>query len=115
MPEQHHTKILIIGAEKLFIDRVRELLPEDDDFKYELAASGFLGRFVELLVVDGLSWAGAAGFGLVVVALAAAHRLTFVVAALTFAAVVAIALIAFRADRWRLVRSYQALINRRNE
>src|SRR5439155_13949233 len=34
-------KILIIGAEKLFIDRVKELLPEPDDFKYELAHSGF--------------------------------------------------------------------------
>ena len=34
-------KILIIGAEKLFIDRVKEMLPEDDDFKYELANSGF--------------------------------------------------------------------------
>jgi excisionase family DNA binding protein len=34
-------KILIIGAEKLFIDRVKELLPEDDDFKYETANSGF--------------------------------------------------------------------------
>src|SRR5581483_6832233 len=31
----------IIGAEKLFVDRVQELLPEDDDFKYELAHSGF--------------------------------------------------------------------------
>src|SRR6266850_758267 len=34
-------EILIIGAEKLFIDRVKELLPEADDFKYELAHSGF--------------------------------------------------------------------------
>src|ERR1700724_2655335 len=34
-------KILIIGAEKLFVDRIRELLPDDDDYKYELANSGF--------------------------------------------------------------------------
>src|SRR5947199_7840272 len=41
LEEEGLHKILIIGAEKLFIDRVRELLPEDDDFKYELAYSGF--------------------------------------------------------------------------
>src|SRR3954471_19576005 len=34
-------KILIIGAEQLFIDRVRELLPDDEDYKYEVANSGF--------------------------------------------------------------------------
>src|SRR5205823_7717882 len=41
LEEEGWHKILIIGAEKLLIDRVRELLPEDDDFKYELATSGF--------------------------------------------------------------------------
>ena len=41
LEEEGWHKILIIGAEKLFIDRVRELLPEDDDYKYELAHSGF--------------------------------------------------------------------------
>ena len=41
LEEEGLHKILIIGAEKLFIDRVQELLPEDDDFKYELANSGF--------------------------------------------------------------------------
>jgi excisionase family DNA binding protein len=41
LEEEGLHKILIVGAEKLFVDRVRELLPEDDDFKYELAASGF--------------------------------------------------------------------------
>ena len=41
LEEEGWHKILIIGAEKLFIDRVKELLPEDDDFKYELANSGF--------------------------------------------------------------------------
>ena len=41
LEEEGWHKILIIGAEKLFINRVQELLPEDDDFKYNLAASGF--------------------------------------------------------------------------
>src|SRR5260221_1913103 len=41
LEEEGWHKILIIGAEKVFIDRMKELLPEDDDFKYELAASGF--------------------------------------------------------------------------
>jgi len=41
LEEEGWHKILIIGAEKLFIDRIRELLPEDEDFKFELAASGF--------------------------------------------------------------------------
>ena len=34
-------KVLLIGTEKLFNDRIKELLPENDDFKYELANSGF--------------------------------------------------------------------------
>ena len=34
-------KVLIIGAEPLFIERLKELLPEDDDYKYEIAHSGF--------------------------------------------------------------------------
>jgi excisionase family DNA binding protein len=41
LEEEGLHKILIIGAEKLFSDRVKELLPEDDDFKYESASSGF--------------------------------------------------------------------------
>src|SRR6476660_1717184 len=41
LEEEGLHKILIIGAEKLFIDRTKEILPEDDDFKYELAHSGF--------------------------------------------------------------------------
>jgi excisionase family DNA binding protein len=41
LEEEGLHKILIVGAEKLFVDRVRELLPEAEDFKYELAASGF--------------------------------------------------------------------------
>ena len=41
LEEEGWHKILIIGAEQLFIDRVQELLPEDDDYKYEVAHSGF--------------------------------------------------------------------------
>ena len=41
LEEEGWHKILIIGAEKLFIDRLQELLPEDDDYKYEMANSGF--------------------------------------------------------------------------
>src|SRR3954453_1070917 len=41
LEEEGLHKILIIGAEKLFSDRVQELLPPDDDFKYEFASSGF--------------------------------------------------------------------------
>jgi len=41
LEEEGWHKILIIGAEKLFIDRVKELLPDDEDYKYELANSGF--------------------------------------------------------------------------
>src|ERR1700739_991763 len=39
--EEGWHKILIIGAERLFIDRVKELLPEDEDYRYEVANSGF--------------------------------------------------------------------------
>src|SRR6266545_4644382 len=38
--EEWH-KVLLIGTEKLFNDRIKEILPEDDDFKFELANSGF--------------------------------------------------------------------------
>src|SRR3954451_20016750 len=41
LEEEGWHKILIIGAEALFIDRVKELLPEDDDFRYVVANSGF--------------------------------------------------------------------------
>src|SRR5262245_2147268 len=41
LEEEGWHKILIIGGEKLFVNRIQELLPEDDDFKYNLAASGF--------------------------------------------------------------------------
>jgi two-component system response regulator RpaA len=39
--EEELHKVLLIGTEKLFNDRVKELLPENDDYKYELAQSGF--------------------------------------------------------------------------
>ena len=35
------SKILIVGAEKILIDRIKELLPEAEDYKYEVANSGF--------------------------------------------------------------------------
>ena len=41
LEEEEWHKILVIGAETLFIDRLKELLPEDDDYKYEVANSGF--------------------------------------------------------------------------
>ena len=41
LEEEGWHKILIIGAEKLFIDRVKEVLPDDEDYKYEVANSGF--------------------------------------------------------------------------
>jgi excisionase family DNA binding protein len=41
LEEEGWHKILIIGAEPLFIDRLKELLPEDDDYKYEIAHTGF--------------------------------------------------------------------------
>jgi two-component system, OmpR family, response regulator RpaA len=41
LEEEEWHKILIIGAERLFIDRLQELLPEADDYKYEVAQSGF--------------------------------------------------------------------------
>jgi two-component system response regulator RpaA len=41
LEEEEWHKVLVIGAEKLFIDRVKEILPESDDYKYEIAQSGF--------------------------------------------------------------------------
>jgi two-component system, OmpR family, response regulator RpaA len=41
LEEEELHKILLIGTEKLFTDRIKELLPEDEDYKYELASSGF--------------------------------------------------------------------------
>src|SRR5207247_9076064 len=39
LEEEAWHKILVIGAEGLFIDRLKELLPEDDDYKYDVANS----------------------------------------------------------------------------
>ncbi len=41
LEEEGWHKILVVGAEPLFLDRLRELLPEDEDYKYEVAHSGF--------------------------------------------------------------------------
>jgi excisionase family DNA binding protein len=34
-------KILVVGADQFFLDRLREELPEEDDYKYKEAQSGF--------------------------------------------------------------------------
>src|SRR5215475_13880723 len=39
LEEEGLHKILVVGAEKILIDRIKEMLPEDDDYKYELAES----------------------------------------------------------------------------
>jgi excisionase family DNA binding protein len=41
LEEEGWHKILIIGAEPLFISRVQELLPDEEEYKYEVANSGF--------------------------------------------------------------------------
>src|SRR6201987_5234105 len=41
LEEEGWHKILVIGAERLFIDRLQELLPEDEEYKYSIANSGF--------------------------------------------------------------------------
>ena len=41
LEEEEWHKVLLIGTEKLFNDRVRELLPEDDGYKFETAQSGY--------------------------------------------------------------------------
>ena len=41
LEEEGWHKILIVGAEKILIDRIKELLPEAEDYKYEVANSGF--------------------------------------------------------------------------
>jgi two-component system response regulator RpaA len=41
LEEEEWHKILVIGAERLFIDRLQEMLPENEDYKYEIANSGF--------------------------------------------------------------------------
>jgi two-component system response regulator RpaA len=41
LEEEEWHKVLLIGTEKLFNERLKELLPENDDYKFELANSGF--------------------------------------------------------------------------
>jgi len=41
LEEEEWHKILIIGAEKLFIDRLQEMLPDSEDYRYQVANSGF--------------------------------------------------------------------------
>src|SRR5258708_11928661 len=41
LEEEGWHKILIIGAEKAFIDKMKTHLTEDEEFKFEVANSGF--------------------------------------------------------------------------
>ena len=41
LEEEEWHKVLLIGTEKLFNDRLKEMLPESEDFKFELAQYGF--------------------------------------------------------------------------
>ncbi len=41
LEEEMWHKILILGAEDLFIQRIKELLPESEDFRIQVANSGF--------------------------------------------------------------------------
>lgn len=41
LEEEEWHKLLVIGAERVFLERLKELLPESEDFKYEVAQSGF--------------------------------------------------------------------------
>lgn len=41
LEEEGLHKVLIIGAEKVFIDRIQTLLADEDEFKYQTANSGF--------------------------------------------------------------------------
>jgi excisionase family DNA binding protein len=41
LEEEEWHKVLLIGTEKLFNDRIKELLPENDDYKFQYANSGF--------------------------------------------------------------------------
>ncbi|MCY2939416.1 MAG: response regulator [Planctomycetota bacterium] len=41
LEEENWHKVLVIGAEKLMLERVQELLPLNEEFRYEVASSGF--------------------------------------------------------------------------
>jgi excisionase family DNA binding protein len=41
LEEEEWHKILLIGTESLFNQRIRELLPESEDYRFEIANSGF--------------------------------------------------------------------------
>lgn len=41
LEEEEWHKVLLIGTEKLFNDRIKEILPEDEDYKFQYANSGF--------------------------------------------------------------------------
>jgi len=41
LEEEEWHKVLLIGTEKLFNDRIKEILPENEDYKFQYANSGF--------------------------------------------------------------------------
>jgi two-component system response regulator RpaA len=41
LDEEEWYKVLLIATEKLMTDRIKELLPEAEDYKYQFAGSGF--------------------------------------------------------------------------
>lgn len=41
LEEEAYSKVLVIGTDRALIDRVKELMPESDDYKVEVAHSGF--------------------------------------------------------------------------
>ena len=41
LEDEAYSKVLIIGADRSLIERLKGLMPEDDDFKLEVAHSGF--------------------------------------------------------------------------
>jgi len=41
LEEEELHKVLLIGTERMFNERMKELLPESEDFKFEYASSGF--------------------------------------------------------------------------
>src|SRR5438046_6291184 len=55
LEEEGWHRLLIVGAEPLFIDRLQGLLPEDDGFRYALADSAFeAGGLAPSLRPDGV-------------------------------------------------------------
>jgi DNA-binding response OmpR family regulator len=41
LEEEELHKVLLIGTDKLFNDRIKDFMPESEEYKYEYASSGF--------------------------------------------------------------------------